>query len=657
MKIKEYEKLNKDKMKGMYKEFLPSSWAIDHKTVIYVIMAIFFFLGIRSYNIMPRESFPEISDTRVFVSAVFPGNTAEDVERLIVDPLEEALKGVQNLVDITSTSEEDFAVVKLEFDENIAVDLAKQRTKDLVDGVVSGADWPTYNNAKVEPSVFEMDFSELMPILSISMVGDYPIEQMKDFAGYLEEKIEQFPEVKSVDIRGIEAFEVEVAVDVHKMTAAKISFNDIINAINNENTTISAGNIIEGGQRRSLRIIGEVEDPQELKKIVVKSEKGASYLGDLATITFKEKDITSYARSFGEKVVQLHVKKRGGKNLIEASKKIQNLIGEISENLLPKDLKLSISNDQSSITLNQVSDLVNNIIFGVILVVIVLMFFLGFRNALFVGFAIPMSMFMSFMILSFMGYTMNTMVLFGLVMGLGMLVDNGIVVVENVYRLMEKEGMDRVDAAKAGIGEIASPIIVSTATTIAAFVPLGAWPGLMGEFMIYFPITLSVVLGSSLIVALFFNSMLVSRYMEIDEHEISKKSLYRVSLILGGLGVLLLFNSGVIRGLGTLMVCITLLLWVYKYFIKKLASQFKMIFLPSLEKAYSNFLSKALKGYRPIGFLTGTFLLLFSSFILFGVFPPKIEFFPENQPLQIFTYLEYPQGTDIEKTNDITEKN
>ena len=655
MKIKEYEKLNK-KMKGIYKEFSPSSWAIDHKTVIYVIMAIFFFLGIRSYNIMPRESFPEISDTRVFVSAVFPGNTAEDVERLIVDPLEEALKGVQNLVDITSTSEEDFAVVKLEFDEDIAVDLAKQRTKDLVDGVVSGADWPTYNNAKVEPSVFEMDFSELMPILSISMVGDYPIEQMKDFAGYLEEKIEQFPEVKSVDIRGIEAFEVEVAVDVHKMTAAKISFNDIINAINNENTTISAGNIIEGGQRRSLRIIGEVEDPQELKKIVVKSEKGASYLGDLATITFKEKDITSYARSFGEKVVQLHVKKRGGKNLIEASKKIQNLIGEISENLLPKDLKLSISNDQSSITLNQVSDLVNNIIFGVILVVIVLMFFLGFRNALFVGFAIPMSMFMSFMILSFMGYTMNTMVLFGLVMGLGMLVDNGIVVVENVYRLMEKEGMDRVDAAKAGIGEIASPIIVSTATTIAAFVPLGAWPGLMGEFMIYFPITLSVVLGSSLIVALFFNSMLVSRYMEIDEHEISKKSLYRVSLILGGLGVLLLFNSGVIRGLGTLMICITLLLWVYKYFIKKLASQFKMIFLPSLEKAYSNFLSRALKGYRPIGFLTGTFLLLFSSFILFGVFPPKIEFFPENQPLQIFTYLEYPQGTDIEKTNDITKR-
>ena len=216
-------------MKKLLKEFPLSSWAIDHKTVIYVIMAIFFFLGVRSYKIMPRESFPEINDTRVFVSAVFPGNTAEDIERLIVDPLEDALKGVSNLVDITSTSEEDFAVIQLEFDENIPLDLAKQKTKDLVDGVVSGADWPTFNNAKVEPSVAEMDFSELMPILSISMVGDYPIEQMKDFAGYLEEKIEQIPEVKSVDVRGIQAFEVEVAVDIYKMIAAKISFNDILN--------------------------------------------------------------------------------------------------------------------------------------------------------------------------------------------------------------------------------------------------------------------------------------------------------------------------------------------------------------------------------------------------------------------------------------------
>lgn len=643
-------------MKKLHKEFALSSWAIDHKTVIYVIMAIFFFLGIRSYNVMPRESFPEINDTRMFVSAVFPGNTAEDIERLIVDPLEDALKGVSNLVDITSTSEEDFAVIQLEFDEDIALDLAKQKTKDLVDGVVSGADWPTFNNAKVEPSVFEMDFSELMPILSISMVGDYPIEQMKDFAGYLEEKIEQLPEIKSVDIRGIQAFEVEIALDIYKMTAAKISFNDILNSIGGENTTISAGNIIAGGQRRSLRIIGEISNPEELKNFVIKSEKGATYLGDIATVSFKEKDISSYARSFGKKVVLLDVKKRGGKNLIQASQKIQTLVDDIGKNLFPKNIQLIISNDQSAITLNQVSDLVNNIIFGVLLVVTVLMFFLGFRNSLFVGFAIPMSMFMSFMMLSLLGYTMNTMVLFGLVMGLGMLVDNGIVVVENVYRLMEKEGMSRIQAAKVGIGEIALPIIVSTATTIAAFVPLGAWPGLMGEFMIYFPITLSVVLGSSLIVALFFNSMLVSRFMEIREREISLKGLLRLTLILGGLGLILVFNQGVFRGLGTLMIAITLLFWAYKYFLKKLASVFQNQFLPRIEKGYRVFLSTALKGYRPIVFLIGTFVLLFSSFVLMGIFPPKVEFFPENQPLQILTYIEYPEGTDIDKTNAITRK-
>ena len=643
-------------MKKLLKEFPLSSWAIDHKTVIYVIMALFFFMGIRSYRVMPRESFPEINDTRIFVSAVFPGNTAEDIERLIVDPMEDALKGVSNLVDIVSTSEEDFAVIQLEFDENIPLDLAKQKTKDLVDGVVSGADWPTFNNAKVEPSVAEMDFSELMPILSISMVGDYPIEQMKDFAGFLEEKIEQIPEVKSVDVRGIQAFEVEVAVDIYKMIAAKISFNDILNAIGGENTTISAGNIIAGGQRRSLRIIGEISDPEELKNFVVKSEKAATYLADIATITFKEKDISSYARSFGKKVVLLDVKKRGGKNLIQASQKIEALIDDIGKNIFPRNIKLTISNDQSAITLNQVSDLVNNIIFGILLVVTVLMFFLGFRNSLFVGFAIPMSMFMSFMILSLLGYTMNTMVLFGLVMGLGMLVDNGIVVVENVYRLMEKEGMSRIQAAKVGIGEIASPIIVSTATTIAAFVPLGAWPGLMGEFMIYFPITLSVVLGSSLIVALFFNSMLVSRFMEISERQITLKGLLRLTLILGGLGLILIFNKGVFRGLGTLMIAITLLFWAYKYFLKGLASVFQNQFLPKLEKGYRSFLSVALKGYRPFVFLIGTFLLLISSFVLMGIFPPKVEFFPENQPLQILTYIEYPEGTDINKTNAITKK-
>jgi len=638
------------------KEFLFSSWAIEHRTVIYVIMALFFILGISSYFSMPREAFPEINDTKVFVSTVYPGNTAEDIERIVTDPLEEALKGVPNMVEIHSTSSEDFSVIEVEFDENITIDDAKQKTKDLVDGVTAGPDWPVFNNAKVEPSVFELDFSELQPILNISLIGDYPIEQLKVYAERLENRIEQLAQIKEVNIRGIQTFEVEVAVDIYKMTAAKVSFNDILGAISRENSTLSGGNIVMGGQRRNIRLKGEIQNPEELKSFVIKTDGGAVYLGDVAEIAFKEKEITSFARSFGKKAVLLDVVKRGGKNLIQASQDIRKITAKPQEIGLPLDLEITISNDQSDMTLNQVSELVNSIIFGIILVVTVLMFFLGFRNALFVGFAIPMSMFMSFMILSALGYTMNTMVLFGLVMGLGMLVDNGIVVVENVYRLMEKEGMPRIAAAKAGIGEIAFPIIISTATTIAAFVPLGAWPGLMGEFMIYFPITLSVVLGSSLIVAIFFNSMLVSQFMEISDREIATKSLWRLTFFMGGLGILLLFGGPGVRVFGNIMILTPTLFWLYKFFIKKWALSFQKGFLVRLENSYKSFLSFALDGFKPILFLGGTFLLLFSSFALMGIFPPSVEFFPENQPKQILVFIEYPEGTAIKKTNETTRR-
>ena len=638
------------------KEFLFSSWAIDHRTIIYVIMAIFFILGISSYFNMPRESFPEINDTKIFVSTIYPGNTAEDIERTVTDPLEEALKGVPNLVEIRSTSSEDFSIIDIEFDENISIEDAKLKVKDLVDGITSGADWPVFNNAKIEPNIFELDFSELQPILNISLNGDYPIEQLKVYAERLEGRIEQLPQIKEVKIRGIQVFEVEVAVDIYKMTAAKVSFNDILGTISRENTTISSGNIVSGGQRRTIRLTGEIQDPEALKSFVVKTDNGPVYLGDLAEISLKEKEKTSFARSFGKKAILLDVVKRGGKNLVIASQQIKELVAIPEKIGLPSDLEIKISNDQSNMTLNQVSELVNSIIFGVILVVLVLMFFLGFRNALFVGFAIPMSMFMSFMIMSALGYTLNTMVLFGLVMGLGMLVDNGIVVVENVYRLMEKEGMSRIAAAKAGIGEIAFPIIVSTATTIAAFLPLGAWPGLMGEFMIYFPITLSVVLGSSLIVAIFFNSMLVSQFMEINEREISFKSLWRLTFFMGGLGIILLFGSPSVRVFGNLMILIPLLFWLYKFFIKKWATIFQNTFLVRLENGYRIFLTYALSGFKPYFFLGGTFLLLFASFALMGIFPPKVEFFPDNQPKQIFVFIEYPEGTAITKTNETTKK-
>lgn len=642
-------------MNKVDKEFKPSVWAIGKSNIIYFLMFIFLALGINAYNELPREDFPEIVTSEVFISTINPGNTAEDIERFITSPLEEAVKGVSNLVDVTSTSLENYSIIRLEFDEEIEIELAKQKVRDLIDSVISGEDWPTFNNVKVDPDILSMSIAEEMPILNINLVGDYPTESLKNYAEILEKRIEKLDEIKEVDILGAQDEEVEVAVDIQKMTIAQVSFDDVISSIAYGNRTIAAGNIISDGQRRTLRVIGEIQSPDELKNFVVKKDFGPVYLGDIAEINFKESEKKSYAREFGNNLVSLAVKKRSGKNLINAAETIRGIVSQTIENDYPIDLNVSITNDMSNRIVSQVDDLVNNILFGIFLVTTVLMFFLGFRNALFVGFAIPMSMFMSLMIISALGYSLNTMILFALVMGLGMLVDNGIVVVENVYRLMEKEGMSKVEAAKLGISEIAYPIIVSTATTVLAFVPLGLWPGTIGQFMIYLPITLSIVLGSSLFVAIFFNSMLVSKFMSIDEKNLSKKNLIKLTYFLSGIGLIMILIGGSATGFGTLFITINIFFWLYSYYLKSMGLRFRTIFLGTLENKYESFLRFALKGWRAFAFLFGTIILLFLTMVLVGIAGPKIEFFPDNQPNQIIVYAEYPQGTDIEKTNSITK--
>ncbi|MFC4689552.1 efflux RND transporter permease subunit [Dokdonia genika] len=661
------------KKKNVNKEFAISSWAIDNPTIIYVLMALFLALGMGAYLGMARENFPEINETKIYISAPYPGNTAEDIERLIVDPLEDKLQNLSDVVEVLSTSQEDYAIITVEFKEGVDVQVAKQRVKDEVDSETANEDWPTFNNAKVEPNVFDLSISEETPILNVNVSGNYPTIKLKEYAEYLQDEIESLKEIKEATIRGAQEREVEVAVDVYKMIAAQVSFNDILASIGNENMTLSAGNLISSGQRRNIRVIGEIQSPEELEDFVIKSENGAIYLKDIATVSFTEEDKTTYARDLtlydgdtvddeeiSETVVMLDVKKRSGENMIEAVEQINEIIENATAEVFPPDVVVRTANDQSAKTENQVNDLVNNIIFGIILVVGVLMFFLGFKNALFVGFAIPMSMFMSFMILNLMGYTMNTMILFALIMGLGMLVDNGIVVVENVYRLMDEEGMGRIEAAKKGIGEIAFPIIISTLTTVAAFVPLGLWPGIMGQFMIYFPITLSVVLGSSLFVAIFINSMLVSQFMNTEEKALSRKFLIRTSLIMLPIGLMILFLGGSIRGLGSLVLATIIFMWIYKYLLKGAADVFQQRFLTWLEKVYKNFLGWSIRGYRPIAFVGGIFLLLILTFMAFGgsigAGRTAIEFFPDNKPNQITVYIEYPEGTAIEKTNAITKE-
>jgi len=342
------------KKKVIDQEFKLSSWAIQNKTTIYVMMILILFLGASAYFSMPRESFPEIRETKIYVSSLFPGNTAEDIEKLITNPLEDKLKTVSNVKEITSTSQEDYSMIVVEFDEGISVELAKQKVKDEIDSETSGEDWPTFNGAKVEPNVFELSISEEVPILNINISGDYPVAKLKEFGEYLQDDIEDLSEIKKVDIRGAQEKEIEVAVDIYKMMASSVNFQDITSAINGGNMTMSAGNFIASGQRRTIRILGEIDSPSDLENFVVKSDGGNNvYLKDIADISFKEKDRTTYAREFGERVVMLDVKKRSGKNMVEAAEKVEQIVKEAKENVFPSNLKITITNDQSSKTIGQ----------------------------------------------------------------------------------------------------------------------------------------------------------------------------------------------------------------------------------------------------------------------------------------------------------------
>ena len=584
-----------------FKEFKLSSWAISNKSTVAVITFIVVLGGLLSYISMPRENFPEIIVPQIYVATPYPGNSALDVEKLITKRLEKEINAITGIDKITSNSIQGYSSIKVEFNFDITPSEALLKVKDRVDIAMADKDFP--KDLPSEPSVTEVNFSELKPIMNINLSGDFSMDQLKDYAEYLEDEIESLTEISGVDIRGVQEKELEVAIDLYKMQASKISFTDVENAIAFENQSISSGDILEDGTRRNVRVVGEFVDPLKVKDIVVKREKGnIVYLRDIADVTFKEQEKESYAREYLQPVVMLDVKKRSGQNLLVASSKIDEIIKIAKANVFPTNLVVSKTNDQSNDTKTMVADLENSIVLGIILVVAVLYFFLGFRNALFVGIAIPLSMLLSFIILSFLGVTLNTMVLFSLVIALGMLVDNGIVVVENVYRLMDK-GLSRIEATKKGVGEVAMPIVASTATTLAAFIPLVLWDGIVGEFMQWLPITLIIVLSSSLFVALVINPMLISLFMKV----IPKK-------------------------------------------------ENKLTLIHALEKSYQKFLNYALRGKNPYGILVGTFSLLFLAAGLMYLFPPKILFFPDTEAKQVFVFLEYPIGTDIEETNLLSKR-
>lgn len=632
--------------KNITREFGLSSLSVDNSTSVVILTLIITVLGLGAYRSMPKESFPEIVIPTVYVGTPYPGNSPVDMENLITRPIEKELKSLNDVKDIKSTSVQDFSSIVVEFNPGVEIGKAIQDVKDAVDK--SKSELPS--DLDQDPNVVEVNTSDF-PIMNVNISGNYSEAELKKFGEYLEDEIEKLAEISKANLAGTVEREIQINVDPYKMEAVGVSFGDISNAIQSENVTISGGNIRTGEFQRTLRVDGEFTDPKQLLDVIVKTDnQKIVYVRDLATINDTYKERSSYARSKNLPVVTINVVKRSGENLLIASDKIKEIIQKTQNNRFPPDLEITITNDQSKQTRLQVSDLENSIIFGVILVVLVLMFFLGFRNALFVGIAIPLSMFISFLILNAFGITLNLMVLFSLILALGMLVDNGIVVVENIYRLMS-EGKSAIDAAKEGVGEVAWPIITSTATTLAAFLPLAFWEDTVGEFMKFLPITLIIVLSSSLFVALVINPVLTALFMKVED--ITKNKPKQKSLVVAGIFLVLstIFYLVGWTAMGSLALIVTVLTLFNVFLLRQAIRWFQTVFLVRLENMYGNILIYALAGKRPYAFFGGTVLLLVLSIGLLFVRAPQVLFFPDNQPQLVNVFVEFPIGTDIEATN------
>ncbi len=637
---------NQQEAESVDKQFWLTTLSLKNKNTVFFLTFLIVIMGALSYQSLPKDSYPEIEQPIVYVGTPYPGNSPVDIENLVTRELEKELNTISEVDEIKSTSVQDYSTIIVEFQPDVDIEDALQKVKDAVDKAKPGLP----NDLPQDPNVFEMNFSEF-PIMNINLSGNYSVQKLEEFAEVIQEEIEKIAGISRVDITGIEDKEVKIMVNPYAMEARDVNFNDIENAVTAENVTLSGGNILQDGLRRSIRVVGEFTTPGQMEDIVIKHEKGnIVYLKDIATIEFGYKEKESYARLQTNPVVSVDIIKRSGENMLEITEEIDKAMSEIIP-MLPEDLSIVRTNDQSTFVKMMVSSLENNIISGVILVVLVLLFFLGTRNALFVGIAIPLSMFIAFNILAALGITVNMMILFSLILALGMLVDNGIVVVENVYRLME-EGYSPMAATKKGVGEVAMPIISSTATTLAAFLPLALWPGLMGQFMSYLPLGVMITLASSLFVALVINPVLISSFMRIQDgnREVNYKKMWRNVGILVGVGILfIIFDLTVF---GNLLVILGFIIPLDVYVLDPLSKRFQAVFLPFLEGVYSKTLTYALGGWRPYFFFFGTVSLLVVSFMLMAAFPPKVIFFPINEPKYVNVFVEMPIGTDIEKTND-----
>lgn len=648
--------MSKEKNNKLDKEFGLTSLSVDNRTSVVILAIIIVIFGLISYVQMPKESYPEIVIPNIYVGTPYPGNSPNDIESLVTRPIEKELKSLTGVKKISSTSIQGYSTVLVEFNPDVAIPKALQDVKDAVDKAKS--DLP--NDLPVDPNVSDINLSDL-PIMYVNVSSKkggkaYKREELKVYAEYLEDEFEKLSQISQVDIKGIQEREVRIDVDLFALESRMLNFNDIANAIRQENVTISGGDFLADDFRKSLRIVNEFKSMEDISNVIIKNEDGnIVYLRDVAQVRDSYKEPTSFARSSGNTVVTLNVSKRSGENLLIAADEIKQIIKDAQDKKkLPADLDISITNDQSRDIKSMVSNLQNSIISGVILVVAVLLFFMGLRSALFVGIAIPLSMFISFILLGAAGVTMNMMVLFSLILALGMLVDNGIVVIENIYRLLQ-EGYTLKRAVKEGVGEIALPIIASTATTVIAFLPLAFWGGIMGQFMRFLPITLIVVLSASLIVALVINPAIAMIFAKLDDEKRKiNKGWLIASIVLIVFSALAFFASN--YTLTNLLGITGSFVLLNMFVLTPVSRWFQNKALVVLENGYSRIIRFALGGARPYILLVGTILLFIFSIMLVGVSGLKVRFFPDNEPNYVNIFIQKPIGTDIKTTNEFTQK-
>ncbi|MFK5857186.1 MAG: efflux RND transporter permease subunit [Bacteroidota bacterium] len=644
--MNEIENKNKDKV---VRNFWLSSWALNNKNTVYLITVVTILFGFYSYVSLPKELFPEISIPTVMVQTVYPGNPPVDIENLITRPLEKEIESVKGIKDLTSVSSQDASSIFVEFRTDVDIKVALQDVKDAVDKAKS--ELP--DDLPFDPTVEDIDFSEF-PVVNVNLSGDYSVVELKEFAEDMKDEFEIISEVSKVNLTGITDKEVKIILNPFLMSSLQVSFTDVENAVTAENISLSGGDMRLGNIKRTIRIIGEFTDPAEIENIIVKSEKGnIVYLRDIGYVEYGLKDRDSYAYLNSQPVVSLQVVKKSGENLLSTISQVMDMLDEAKLNgLIPEKLVVTITNDQSDQVKMQLSNLENSIIMGVIFVVFILFLFLGTRNSLFVGFAIPMSMFLSFMIMGLMDYRINMIVLFSLILALGMLVDNAIVVTENIYRFVDK-GYPLLEAAKQATGEVALPIISSTATTLAAFFPLLFWKSIMGEFMSYMPLTLIIVLSSSLFVALVIIPVIFTDFYKKGEN-VSLPKPKRSMILMGVLVIVaLLFYVLKINWVGTLLLIFAFIGLTNLLFLSRLALWFQKVALVWLENTYTKFIEFALKGLTPVYLLVGTILLMIITIQFYFGSNPKIEFFPSSDPKLINVIAEMPISTDVEVSDSV----